>query len=177
VVRVAVGVAAIALVVAGDADAHQPDTAIPTGYVATVSGIQPNVVGLGVTVVLGDQVLVRNLTRGPVMILDRRGRPFIRVAAGRSRAWHDVRVVETGPPPPARPGADSAEPRFVKNWRIPGRAGTRPFAISGFLGWAPPDQSGSGGGTPLAVWVGGATFLLALSVGAVWLLGRGRAES
>jgi len=168
---VAVGVAALALLLAGYAAAHRPDVGIPSGYVATVSRVEPNVVGLSVGTVLGDQLFVRNLTRAPVVILDRMGRPFLRIAAGHSRAWHDVRVVETGPPPPARPDAPAGEPHFVKNWSVPGRSGPRRFAIRGFLGWVPPRQTG-GNGTPLAVWIGGAAFLLALSVGAVYLLGR-----
>jgi hypothetical protein len=139
-----------------------------------VSGVQPNVVGVSAATVLGDQVLVRNLTPTQVVILDPRGRPFIRIGTGKSRSWHDGRVVETGPPPPPAPGAAENAPRFVKNWRIPGRVGKRRFAISGFLGWVPPRQTG-GNGTPAAVWIGGAALLLALSLGAAWALGR-RAE-
>ena len=171
--RVAVGVTALALVSAGAASAHNPGVGIPTGYVATVSGIQPNIVGVRATTVLGDQIAVSNLSRRPVVILDRNGRPFMRITNGRTKTWHDARVIETGPPPPPRPGAAATEPRFVKNWTIPGRAGARSFAINGFLGWVPPTDSG-GGGMPLAVWVGGAAFLLALSVAAAWLLGRRR---
>jgi len=174
---VPVGVAALALLLSVKAAAHEPDTAVPTGYVATVAGVRPNVVGLSVSTVLGDQVLVRNLTRARVVILDRRGRPLIRVAAGRSRTWHDVRVVETGPPPPPTPRADPAAPRFVKRWSIPGRAGGRRFAITGFLGWVPPPQQSDGDGTPLAVWAGGAIALVALSAGAAYLLGRGRPDA
>jgi hypothetical protein len=138
-----------------------------------VSGVQPNVVGVSATTVLGDQVLVRNLTQTPVVIFDRRGRPFIRIGTGKSRSWHDARVVDTGPPPPPAPGAAENAPRFVKNWTIPGRAGQRRFAISGFLGWVPPQRKADGG-TPWIVWVGGAAVLLALSAGAAYVLGRGR---
>ena len=146
---------------------------IPTGYVATVSGVEPNVVGVSAMTVLGDQVLVRNLTQSPVVILDRQGRPLIRIGAGKSRSWHDGRVVESGPPPPPPAGAAENAPRFVKNWTIPGRAGPRRFAITGFLGWVPPRQRADGD-TPWTVWVGGAAVLVALSAGAAYLLGRDR---
>jgi len=141
-----------------------------------VSGIEPNLVGVSATTVLGDQVLVRNLTPMPVVILDGRGRRFIRIGAGKSRSWHDARVVESRPPPPPAAGAAEDAPRFVKNWRIPGRVGQRRFAITGFLGWVPPRQTG-GNDTPLAVWIGGAAFLLALSLGAAYLLGRNAAPA
>jgi len=168
---VAVGVAALALLVPAHAAAHNPGVGIPTGYVATVSAVRPNIVGLRATTVLGDQLAVSNLSRRPVVILDPNGRPFMRIPSGRTKTWHDTRVVETGPPPLPRRAAAASEPRFVKNWTIRGRAGGRSFAINGFLGWVPPRESG-GGGMPLAVWIGGAAFLLALSVAAAWLLER-----
>jgi hypothetical protein len=90
------------------------------GYVATVSAIEPRILGVGARIVVGDQVLVTNLSRVPVVILDPMGRPFIRIPSGKSRAWHDVRVVEHGDPPPPAPGAAATDTRLVRNWSIPG---------------------------------------------------------
>lgn len=101
------------------------------------------------------------------MILDRAGRPFIRVPSGESHTWHDERVVATGDPP------SGGESRLVKNWRIPGHAGGQRFEIVGFLGWVPPAES-EDDGVPVPLLATLAVALVALSVVAAFVLGRGR---
>jgi hypothetical protein len=169
VAAVVLGVLALPL----PARAHETGTGTPTGFVATVAAVEPNVVGLQARIVLGDQLLITNLSRNRVEILDRTGKPFIGIPAGGSRAWHDARVVGQGEPPPAAPGAPEAAPRFVKNWTVPGRTAGRAFAVRGFLGWVPPAESGDEG-VPFVVLAGGALALVVLSAGAAYLLGRGR---
>lgn len=101
------------------------------GFHAVVERVDPQLPGLLVTVLDGDERLsVRNWTGEPVVLLDARGRPLARLAPGASRAWHEPRIHASGPPP-ERTGV-------VRRWRIRGRAGGRPFAIHGFLGYAAP---------------------------------------
>jgi hypothetical protein len=181
--------AVLALVPAGSALAHGPHGVNGTGYVASVNVVDPQVFGLEAKVILDDQLLVTNLTEQPLQILDRRGRPFIRfrpgsverlekgrwrrINTGAAYAWHDSRVVGSGTPPPAAPGAAETAPRFVRNWSVPGRIGERAFTIQGALAYVqPPKKAGKGVST--AVLVGGALALAALSVAALVLLGRGR---
>jgi hypothetical protein len=155
------------------ASAHEIGTGRPTGFVATVASIRPNVLGVQAQVVLGDQLSIRNLSRGPVEILDRAGAPLIRIPPGGTRAWHDARVVGEGEPPPPAPGAPEGAPRFVKNWTVPGRAAGQAFEIDGFLGWVPPEENGNGATSPF-LFGAGALVLVALSAVAVFLLGRRR---
>jgi hypothetical protein len=169
----AVAVTAVALTLCGHAAAHELPGGKARGYVATVARLEPNIVGVQARAVAGDQVLVSNLSRRPVVIFDPSGRPFLRIASGKSGAWHDPRVVEAGPPPSPPPGTAEDAPRFVKNWRIPGRAGGRPFAITGFLGWVPPEE-GDEKGVPAVLLAGGALVLVALSAVAAYVLGRRR---
>jgi hypothetical protein len=171
VLRRAAAFNAVALTLCGQAAAHEPSGGKPQGYVATVAGVEPNIVGVQARAVAGDQVLVNNLSRGEVVIIDPDGRPFLRIASGKSRVWHDARVVERGPPPPPPPGMADDAPRFVKNWRIPGRAGGRPFAITGFLGWVPPEGRDEKG-VPAVLLAGGALVLVALSAVAAYVLAR-----
>ena len=163
--------ALLALLVPSTGGAHEIGTGRPTGFVATVASIRPNVLGVQAQVVLGDQLSVRNLSMRPVEILDRRGSPLIRIPPGGTRAWHDARVVGEGEPPPPAPGAPEAAPRFVKNWTVPGRAGEQAFEIDGFLGWVPPEDEG-GEGVSTVLLGSGALLLVALSAVAVFLLGR-----
>jgi hypothetical protein len=170
-------VAVVAAVTAGTAAAHEPESPTSGGYTATVSSVRPDVVGLQVRVVGHDQLVVLNLTRRPVVILDRGGRPARTIAPGDSDTWHDERVLWNGEPPPPLPGASRDAPRFVKNWRVPGRAGGTPFAIEGFLGYLPPRQgSSSGGAGGRWVLVGGAVALVVLSAGVMYALDRRRAR-
>jgi hypothetical protein len=176
-VRLVVGVAAlVALLSASAASAHGPGSSTSTGYVASVSGIEPTVVGLRAQPAYGDEILVSNLSPQPIVIFDAKGLPFLRftklrgverrtadgwkrVARTQSYAWHDPRVVGHGPPPAAAPGAGAGESRF------------RDFEILGFLGWVPPPDQG-GDGVSKTLLVAGALGLLALSIAAVVLLGR-----
>jgi hypothetical protein len=162
------GAAAVcALALAGSAGAHGPASPRQGAFVATVSSIDPNVVGLRARVVRGDEILVANLTRDDVVILGRDGGTLHRIPAGTSRAWHDSRVTADGPPP----RVEGSAPVFVKDWQIPGRAGGQSFAIEGFLGYVPPRGSGEGGTSPL-VYVLSAAGLLAVAGLAVLLLER-----
>ena len=171
--RIAATFALLALAAPLPAAAHEPGAPTISGYVATVSVVEPNVLGLEARVVLGDQLLVANRTRAPIEILDRSGRPFIRIASGKSRAWHDNRIVGRGAPPPPARGQPETAPRFVKNWSVPGRARDRAFTIRGFLGYMPPEPTGDEG-APTVVLAGGALLLVAFSAVAAYLLGRGR---
>ncbi|MGH3080020.1 MAG: hypothetical protein ACRDNH_02650 [Gaiellaceae bacterium] len=136
-----------------------------------MSAIEPNVLGLRARGVLGDQILLSNLSATPVVIHDPAGRRFIRVPAGKTRTWHDMRVVATGDPPPPTAGAGERDPRLVKHWRIPGRAGARRFEITGFLGWVPPERSADQG---VSGWLlaGLALVLVALSAAAAFVLSK-----
>jgi hypothetical protein len=171
--RVAAAFALLALAAPLIASAHEPGAPTVTGFVATVSAVEPLVVGVDARVVFGDQLLVTNRTSTLVEILDRSGTPFIRIASGKSRTWHDDRIVgQRAPPLPASDASESA-PRFVKNWSVPGRTKDRAFRIKGFLGYVPPERAGDEG-TPTIVLAGGALVLVALSALAAYLLGRGR---
>ena len=129
--------------------------------------------GLRAQIVLGDQLLVANLSAKPVEIFDQSGDSFIHIASGKSRVWHDARIVGRGDPTLPTSGAKASDPRFVKNWTIPGRTAGRQFAIEGFLGWIPPEES-KDEGVPVLALAGGALALLALFAAAAYLLGRGR---
>jgi hypothetical protein len=177
-----------ALALAGGAAGHGPGP-IGTGYIARVDYVEPGVLGLDARIVGGDQLRIANLTRKPVEILDREGRPFIRfrpegvhrfssgewrrMTTGTSYAWHDDRVVGHGDPPPAAAGQPKTAPRFVRSWRVPGRANGRAFTIEGRLAWIPPPESADEGPSPFLL-AGGAFALVALSVVAAYLLGRSR---
>ena len=137
--------------------------------------MEPNVLGLRAHATAGDELLVNNLSRRPVVILDRAGRPFIEIPTGESRSWHDERVVHRGDPPPPVPGAPETDARLVKNWTIPGRAGDQAFAITGFLGWVPPAET-EDEDVSLVLLAVGALALVGLSLAGAFLLGR-RANS
>jgi hypothetical protein len=133
--RVLAAVALAALACASGARAHEGGT--HTGFVATVSGIEPPQLGLLVTVLGGHERLsVRNLTRDTIVVFGERGQPRLRLAPGRSGSLADARIGSTGPPP--------GEGEFVKDWRIPGTADGRPFEIVGFLGYRAPAEEEQG---------------------------------
>jgi hypothetical protein len=122
---------------------HAHPTGSHTGFVSTVSGIEPPQLGLLVQVLGGHERLsLRNLTRKTVVIFDEDGGEALRLAPGDSGSVADPRIGSTGPPP------DEGE--FVRNWRIPGEADGEPFEIAGFLGYrAPPGaRDESDGGLP-----------------------------
>jgi hypothetical protein len=128
-VRRLLAIPAILLASAAGADAHPTGT--HTGFVATVSGIEPPQLGLLVEVLGGhERLAVRNLTQKTVVIFDERGRPALRLAPGELGSIADPRIGSTGPPP--------EEGEFVKDWRVPGEADGQPFEIVGFLGYRPP---------------------------------------
>lgn len=106
---------------------------------------------------------------GPVDVpasTDPRTKPlWKRLSSGTSYVWHDRRIRWTGAKPPLAVARVPGETHRVKDWRVPGRAGRTPFAITGFLGYSPPaGTSTSGDGFPTWPVVGAlSVFLLALA--------------
>lgn len=122
-------ITALALACAGAAWSHAGGQ--HTGFVATVSGIEPPQLGLLVRVLGGHERLsVQNLTQETVVILGEDGQPVLRLEPGESGAVADRRIGSDGPPP--------ERGEFVRDWRIPGEAGGERFEIVGFLGYRPP---------------------------------------
>jgi hypothetical protein len=147
------------------AQAHGGDTHM--GFVATVSGIEPQLPGLLVTVSGGhERLVVRNLTTKTVEIFAEDDNGTLRLMPGQTGAVSDARIGSTGPPP------DQGE--FVKNWRIPGEADGAPFDIVGFLGYRAPTEDVDSG---LPQWVVVAAIaLLGLAALALPLLLRREGE-
>jgi hypothetical protein len=147
--------AVLALSLACAAGAHAHGGGSHTGFVSTVSGIEPPQLGLLVQVLGGHERLsVRNLTQKTVVIFDEDGGEALRLAPGDSGSVADPRIGSTGPPP--------EEGEFVGDWRIPGEADGTPFVIVGFLGYRPPsgvEEDDSG----LPVWA----IVLAAASGAI----------
>ncbi len=135
-----------------------------TGFVSTVSAIEPPQPGLLVEVIGGHERLsVRNLTQKTVVIFDERGRAALRLPPGEAGSIADPRIGSTGPPP--------EEGEFVKDWRIPGEADGEPFEIVGFLGYRPPptsqEQPAGAGGLPawaIALAAAGAAVVVAAAL-------------
>ena len=154
----AVAVTAV-FVAAGSARAHGGGT--HSGFVSTVSYLDPPQVGLLVSVLGGHERLsVRNLTQKTVVIIGADGRPALRLAPGESGSVADPRIGSTGPPP--------EEGEFVRDWRVPGEADGEPFEIVGFLGYRPPPGPETGSaGDDLPTWaialaaIGGAALVAA----------------
>ena len=118
----------LALLVAGAAHAHT--TGIHTGFVATVSGVDPPLPGLVVRVVGGHERLsVQNWTQATVVLYREDGGVAARLGPGEGAAWADPRIGWEGPPP-------DGETR-LRDWRIEGEADGEPIAIEGFLGYRP----------------------------------------
>jgi hypothetical protein len=156
-VKVLFAAAAVALACTALAEAH--DGAGHTGFVATVSGVEPHFPGLLVSVAGGhERLAVRNLTSKTVVIFGEAGRPSLRVAPGRSGSVSDRRIGSAGPPP--------EHGEFVKNWRIPGEAGGKPFEIMGFLGYRSPSGEDGDDGDGLPAWI----VALAAGVGTLMLV-------
>jgi hypothetical protein len=140
-VRALFAAAVLALACAAGAAAH--DGGGHTGFVATVSGIEPQLPGLLVSVSGGhERLALRNLTSKTVVMFGEDGQPSLRLAPGRSGSVTDARIGSAGPPP--------EQGEFVKNWRIPGKAGGEPFEIVGFLGYRSPpgEEHDDEGGLP-----------------------------
>jgi hypothetical protein len=163
------GLAVAALLAAALAHAHGGGA--HTGFQAAVSYIEPAHPGLLVRVLGGHERLsVANLTDKDVVILDERGQPFVRLAAGRTEVWAEPRIGATEEPP-EREG-------LVRNWEIRGTADGEPFTIVGFLGYRAPTEEAAaemaGEGLPTwAVVVAGAAGAVVLAAAlAVPLLRR-----
>lgn len=81
------------------------------------------------------------------------------VARGVTYEWHDHRIHWTGHRPPPGVQEDPDRNQRIFNWRVPGRADGRPFAITGFLGYAlsgmPKTRDDGTSGWLLAVAIGG----------------------
>ena len=138
----------LALLAAGAAHAHT--TGIHTGFVSTVSGIDPPLPGLLVRVVAGHERLsVQNWTERTVVLYDEDGGVAARLAPGEGHAWADPRIDWEGPPP-------GGETR-LRDWRIEGEADGERFAIAGFLGYRPPEAAAEEEAAGGAGWPGWAT--------------------
>ncbi len=131
---------AVTLATVAAASAHGPEDG-GTGYVSTVSGLRPNVVGVFVTVLGGDDRLqLTNYSGALVEVLADIGllRPrWLTIAPGRSRAWHEHRIHWEGEQPPPAVQRDPAHDHRIVSWRVPARADGKPFVIKGFLGYRP----------------------------------------
>jgi len=125
-------VALLALALACGAEAHAHAGGPHTGFVATVSAIEPPQLGLLVQVLGGHERLsVQNLTPKTVRF-DEAG---IVLAPGESAAWPEPRIAPSEPP---------RHEGLIRRWRIPGSADGEPFAIVGFLGYAGPVEQDEG---------------------------------
>ena len=141
--------------------AHAHGFGSHTGFVSTVSTIEPHIPGLLVRVLGGHERLsVANLTAKHVVIFDAQGRVLEQVPAGRTRVWADPRI-GSDEPPPEKEG-------LVRYWRIPGAADGERFEILGFLGYRPPPGADDGDGVPTWAYVAAAAFaVLVLTAGIV----------
>jgi hypothetical protein len=90
-----------------------------------------------------------------------------RAARAVSFAWHDHRIHWAARQPPRMIAADPSHTHLLRNWRVPGRASGKPFAIIGFLGYVPPPGVGGGDGARSWLVPAGAACGLALLTGAV----------
>jgi hypothetical protein len=182
-----------------------------------VAGLQPNVLGVLVSVLGGDDRLrVANYSGKTVEIRGYEGEPFLRFAAsgvyentrspatylsrqrdpakarvpasadpkapprwqrvgaaGASFVWHDHRIHWTRSDPPAVVQREPDAIHRIFRWRIPARADGTRFAITGFLGYAPPARAADQERSTWLRWgvLGGSVLALAaLALGArrVW---------
>jgi hypothetical protein len=83
------------------------------------------------------------------------------VARGAGYSWHDHRIVWKGAQPPPVVESDPKSPHLIFRWRIPATVDGRPFAIKGFLGWAPTPSTKDDGFDWLLPAVGAAAALVA----------------
>jgi hypothetical protein len=186
----------VALLVPAAASAHVPGQQ-RTGYVSTVTKLEPPVLGLQATVLGGvERISLRNWSGKRVVILVGKNRPYLlfdrrgvflnarspnqpgaprweRVAFGTSFAWHDHRIGWSGKQPPAVVRDAPDEPHYVREWEIKGLANGKPFVIEGLLGYAPPPGATSGSSPWLLRGVAlGIGLLVAAGVAAVGLRRR-----
>lgn len=167
-----------ALVVPSPASSHRGTGG--KGYVSTFSAVRPNVLGLSVNVLGGDDRLrASNYSGKNVLILGYEREPYLRfgkdgvfvntrspaaylnrfryppglepgaadaaarpvwrrVRSGATFEWHDHRIHWTASEPPRAVREQRDRTHLIFNWRVPGRADGKPFAITGFLGYVPP---------------------------------------
>jgi len=203
--RAAILLIVTTLLPVGAARAHRKNY-IPKGYVSNISAVVPNVLGVSVNVLGGDERLrLSNYSGRTVVILGYQGEPYLRfagsgvfvnelspasylnrtrkpgglkpgsadpsaaprwhrVGVGASYEWYDHRIhwTKNRPPDGVRRHPDRIQRIFT--WRVPGRAGGKPFAITGLLGYAPPPASGSSAGDWLEAAGLGAAGALAVGV-------------
>jgi hypothetical protein len=200
----------LAALAAPAAQAHRGSA--QTGYVSTVSGLDPPVLGLTALVLGGDDRLrVSNYSGKTIVLMGYQGEPYLRfdkqgvwantrspaahlnrfrrprplepgvadpsaaprwrkVAPGASFEWHDHRVhwVAADPPKGVQEHPDRIQRIF--NWRVPGLANGKRFAITGFLGYA-PDPAGKAKDSGTSAWLVAAAIAGVLAAGA--LVGAG----
>lgn len=140
--RVAVLVAGLALVPA--AAAHGP-VGGGQGYVSTVAGLEPNVLGVLVAVLGGDDRLrLANYSGKTIDVLGYEGEPFLRFA--KSGVYENVRSPATylsRERDPAKPRVPaSADPKAQARWRKVGAAGASYIWHDHRIHWTgsePPD--------------------------------------
>lgn len=103
---------------------------------------------------------------------------WVEVGDGNSFSWHDHRIhwARRTPPPGVRAQPDRIQRIF--SWAVPATVGGEPFAIEGFLGYAPPAPASApedgGGFAPGPAAVTGLAALLALLAGLPLVLLRRR---
>jgi hypothetical protein len=203
-------VGAVALASSAAALAHGPIGGVQ-GYVSTISALEPNVLGVNVAVIGGDDRLrLANYSGKTIDVLGYDGEPFLRfssagvyenlrspaaylsrvrdpakatvprsadpkaaprwhrIGAGTaSFVWHDHRIHWTRTQPPKVVRDEPDEIHRIFSWRVPGHADGKPFAISGFLGYAPVAHAEEGGGT--SAWlVAGVIGGSLLAAAALW---------
>lgn len=168
------------------------------GYVSTVAALEPNVVGVLVRVLGGDDRLrLANYSGKTIVVLGYEREPYLRftqhgvyenlrspatylnrarnpanahvpvsadakapprwrkVSAGQSFEWHDHRIHWTASSPPPAVRRDPREVHLIFRWRVPARAGGKPFAVTGFLGYVPPPNRPGGGGPDVGLLAAG----------------------
>ena len=165
VLRLLVLIGTAAAMVACPASAWGHEGGSHLGFASRVSTIEPFLPGLLVQVVGGhEKVSVTNLTDKRIVILDDVGRPFVRVAPGKTEVWTEPRVGATEEPP--------EEDGLVRNWSIEGTADGEPFEIVGFLGYRAPAGTAEdeGDGPSPVAWAillaGGAALLVVVAIAA-----------
>lgn len=117
-----------------------------------------------------ERSLTANLDRTNVRPpASRSARPrWARVAAGTSFGWHDRRIEWFGPNLPEVVRKHPAESVHLRDWSIRGRADGKPFAIVGFLGYAPSPGGGDDGGRPVLATVIGSILAVVAAALLVW---------
>lgn len=85
---------------------------------------------------------VRLPRRPPPPIADPGAAPeWRRVSSGSTYQWHDHRIQWMQAEPPPVVASAPRRPHRIFDWRVPGTADGKPFAVTGFLGYAPTAQS------------------------------------